>query len=1013
MELLRTWTDVGHLRSTLAAIALVAAAALPGVAAAQQTDTIAGRVVDVMSSQPIAHAQVQIVGSGRGTATADDGRFRIVGVTPGTYQVRALRIGYQPVTRTVVVAANRSITVDFALAVGVVTLDQVVTTATGETIRKREQGNVVGTLQPAAAEIASSGNVTQLLTGRIAGVDVATPGGTIGSSARIRIRGASSVSLSNDPLIIIDGIQVDNNSTSSTIGVGGQTPSRFNDINQEDIEKIDVLKGPAAAALYGTAAASGVIQITTKRGRPGRTHYRFFTEGGTIRDVTNYPSNYAQKGTTPAGTPVGSCSLSSQVRGLCTPVAGGLVSFNPLKQYSPFIRGNRTAYGLSASGGTDRVTYYVGGNFDRQQGVLAPSKDQRAQGRLNVTMQLRDNWNLQLGTSYLADHLTFPQNDNDILGVVSSGILGRTQDDSIPGHACAPPGCAHGYLSGQTPQALYAIDSRQDVQRFQNSVTTNYQPLTWLKATATTGLDYDNRYDNELIPPNSVFFGSLPDGQRTSNPYSIYKYSAIGSATASWTPYSDVSTSTTVGSAFNKDLVRGTRAFGAKLLGGTSSLAGATARFAVNEVNTDNKTFGVFASEDLGWRDRVFLNASVRNDKNSAFGQNFGSITYPSFGASWVVSEEPFFPKINALSSLRLRAANGRSGRQPNFRDAITFFNAQTVTVAGSDVPGIAIGGTGNAALRPERSTETELGFDAGLFGQRVSVEYTHYSKKTDDLLVAVPLAPSLGLSQTQFQNLGTSQNKGNELSVNANVFDLHRAGLDLTVTGSTLDNKLLSLGSQNGKPVPAIIVGFGIQQHRAGYPLGGYWARPITYKDANGDGIIAPSEVTVGDTAVYLGNTLPRYEFSVSPTLRLASFLKVSALFDHKGGFKLFNFTHRFHCAFGTCQEAFDPKASLADQASNIAIAKGTNAGYIENADFTKLRSLSFTLTAPQRLAHLFGGAQGLDVTIAGANLKTWTKYTGFDPELNSQPYDNFSTSDFLTLPPSRTWTARLNLTF
>lgn len=992
----------------------IAAALLPAMARAQQESTVSGRVLDNTTKAPIPVAQVQIVGTTRSTVTADDGRFRITGVRPGTYQVRALRIGYQASSQTVVLAAGAASELEFALSPAVITLDQVVTTATGATTLKREQGNVVGTLAPRPSELANAGNVSQLLTGRIAGVDVATPGGTVGSSARIRIRGASSVSLSNDPLIIIDGIRVDNNSSSTTIGVGGQVPSRFNDINSEDIEKIDVFKGPAAAALYGTAAASGVIVITTKHGRTGDTRYNVFAESGTAHDVVDYPSNYAQRGVTAAGKPTTNCSLDSQTRSLCTPTAGGLVSFNELKQYSPFITGQRAAYGLSATGGTDRISYYLGGNFDRQQGVLAPSKDQRTSGRANLNVQLRDNWNVRIGTNYLTDHIRFPQNDNDILGVISSGILGSAFDDSIPGQACPPPGCSHGYLSGQIPQAIYAIDTRQDVQRFENSVSTNYQPLSWLKASGTFGLDYLNRYDNELIPPASVFFGSLPDGQRTSNPYSFYTYTAQGSLTATWTPLTDLTATTTAGTQFNKSLVRGTSAFGAKLLGGTSSLAGATARFAVNEVNTDNKTLGVFAAEELGWRDRVFLNGALRNDKNSAFGQNFGSITYPSVGASWVISEEPFFPKTGLLSSLRLRAANGRSGRQPNFRDAITYFTAQTVTVQGSDVPGIAIGGTGNPFLRPERSTETELGFDAGLLGNRLNLEYTHYRKKTTDLLIAVPLPPTLGLSTSQFQNLGTTENSGNELTLNTKVFENRGLAFDFNVTGSTLDNRLISLGLLPGpgkKPVPPIIISTQ-QQHRNGYPLGGYWQRPYTFTDANGDGIIARSEVTLGDTAVYLGNPLPKREFSFSPTLTVFKFLRVSALLDHKGGYKLFNFTHRFHCAFGTCREAFDPTSSLADQAAKIAISLGTDAGYIENADFTKLRELAFTLVAPESMARAFH-TRGLDLTIAGRNLKTWTKYRGFDPETNSSAGSNFVTSEFLTLAPSRTWTARVNVNF
>ena len=983
-------------------------------ARAQDGGTVTGRVIDVSTSAPVLSAQVQIVGTGRGGTTADDGRFRIANVRPGTYQVRVLRIGYQASTQNVTLGANQTINLEYSLTPAAVSLDEVVTLATGETTRKREQGNVVGTLTPEPATLVTAGNVSQLLTGRIPGVDVASPGGTIGSSARLRIRGASSLSLSNDPLLIIDGIRVENSSASTTIGVGGQQPSRLNDINPEDIEKIDVLKGPAAGALYGTAAANGVIQITTKRGRAGKTRFTVFGESGSIKNVTPFPRNYAQIGTTTAGNRTTACNLDSQTRGLCTPNPDSLVSFSPLAQYSPFIDGQRGAYGASAVGGNDRVTYYIDGNYDRQQGVFDANTDQRAGGRMNLNAQLTDSWNIQLGTNYLADHLRLPQNDNDILGIVSSGVLGSAFDDSIPGKACPSPGCAHGYLNGQIPQVLEAVwQTRQDIQRFQNSISSNYQPLHWLKATGTVGLDYLSRYDNEIIPPASVFFGSLPDGQRSSNPYSIYNYTAQGNLAATWAPTTNISTTTTVGTQFNKALVRGTQAFGAKLLGGTGSLSGTTARFAVSEANTDNKTLGYFGAEELGWRDRVFLNAAVRNDKNSAFGQDFGSITYPSYGASWVISEESFFPKTDLIPSLRLRASNGRSGRQPNFRDAITYFNASTVTVQNTDVPGIAIGGTGNIALRPERSTETELGFDMGLLGQRVNFEFTHYNKKTDDLLVAVPLAPSLGLSNSQFQNLGTVRNVGNEISLEANVIDVRPVTFNFLITSSSNENTLLTLGDLPGTttPVPPIIINTQ-QKNVVGVPLGSYWQRPYTFTDANKDGIIARSEIKLGDTAVYLGNILPKREYSVSPTMTLFKMFKVSALVDHKGGYKLFDNTRRFHCSFGTCQETFDKSMPLADQAAAVAIALGTDAGYIENAAFTKLRELSFTLIAPDHFAQRMG-VQNLDFTIAGRNLKTWTDYKGFDPEVNAVAGANFSTQEFLTLPPSRTWTARINVTF
>jgi TonB-dependent SusC/RagA subfamily outer membrane receptor len=985
-------------------VALLTVSAIP--ARSQDAGTITGVVVEASSRAPIPQAQIQLVGTTRGTVAGDDGRFRLGGVRPGTYQVRALRLGYQGTAQTVTVTEGGTVDVSFALNQAAISLQEVVTTATGEQERKLEIGSAVATLAPKVEEVASAQSASQLLTGKVASVDVAQAGGTVGGGSRIRIRGANSISLGNEPLIIIDGIKFNNSigvdvtTGASTIDVGGQVPSRFNDINPEDIESIQVLKGPAAAAQYGTAAANGVLQITTKRGRSGKPRWSAYAEGGRIKDVTTYPANFAQTGVRPSGRTTGFCDLDSQTLGLCTPT-GALASFNPLVAYSPFIDGKRGAYGASVTGGNDAITYYLSGNYDRQQGVFEVNTENRAGGRANLSVQLRDNWNVQLGTSYLADHLRLPQNDNNILGILPGGLLGGTADDPV----------AHGYLAGQTPQEIFAINTRQDVQRFENSINTSFQPLSWLTATGVAGLDYLNRYDNELVPPNSVFFGDLPEGNRTSNPYSIYNYTANGTLSASFNPFSSLKSTTKISSLFSKELIRGTRAFGAVLLGGTGSLQGATARFSVGETNTDNKTVSGLIREDLAFQDRLFFSAALRNDKNSAFGQNFGSINYPSFTVSWVVDQEPFFPKSPWISSLRLRAANGRSGQKPNFRDAITYFNAQTVTVNSTDVPGITVGGTGNIDLRPERSRETELGFDAGFFSERVGIQLTHYNKRTDDLLIAVPLAPTLGLTTTQFKNLGSVSNKGWEFDANARVVDLDRIQFNLNLAASTNDNKLLTLGEiSQGNPVPAIV--FGNQQHRVGYPLGGYWGRSFTFHDDNGDHIIAESELAVSDTDVYLGNPLPKNQLSVSPDLTLFKVLRISALIDHKGGYRLFDFTRRFRCAFGVCEEAFNKDAPLYDQAANLAINFGTDAGYVEDAAFTKLRELAFTFIAPESFKRFLGG-RGAQFTIAGRNLHTWTKYKGFDPESNSTPGGNFSTLDFLTLPPTRSWTARLSLNF
>ncbi|HEY7897481.1 MAG TPA: SusC/RagA family TonB-linked outer membrane protein [Gemmatimonadaceae bacterium] len=980
---------------------VVGALFAPTILVAQQTGgTVSGTVVDAASRTPIASVRIQIVGTQRATIGDATGKFRLSGLQPGQYQLRALRIGFASSTQTVTIAEGSNATADFALTPVAISLEEVVTTATGETQRKKEQGTAVAVLQPKTPELATAQTASQLLTGKVAGVDVATTGGTVGSGSRIRIRGANSLSLDNEPLIIVDGIRYNN--SFGGIGVGGQVPSSFNDINPEDIQDIQILKGPAAAAQYGTAAANGVIQITTKHGSNNKARWTGYAQGGTIQDVTAYPSNYAWVGTTSAGKRTAACTLDSQTRGVCTPNPDSLVSFNPLESSGALIHGHRGSYGMSVAGGSDQVNYYVSGNFDRQQGVFAVDQDQRAGGRANLNAILTPQFNVQIGSSYLADHIRLPQNDNNTLGIVSAALLGSAFKNA-----------AGGYLNGQLPQVLYAINTRQDIQRYENTVNTTYQPLSWLTATGVFGLDYTNRYDHEVIPPNVVTFGSLPQGQVTSNPRGIYDYTANGTVSAHWSPRSSIVTTSSAGFQFTKELIQGTQAFGAGLLGGTGSLSGTSARFAVGQTNTDNKTIGGLVSEQVAYADRVFLTGAIRTDQNSAFGQNFGSITYPSISLSWVVNQEKWFPKSNLFNSLRLRAANGRSGQRPNFRDAITFFNEQTVTVGGADVPGVLVGGTGNPNLKPERATETELGFDAGFLDQRIGVEVTHYHKRTDDLLVAVPLAPSLGLTATQFQNLGAVLNTGWEYVLNLKVLDVSKAQFDVSMNASTNHNKLLTLGLlPTGAPVPPIVVNSD-QQHRVGYALGSYWLKPISFKDANGDGIISRSEITVGDTAVYLGNILPTSSFSVTPNLTLFSWIRFSALIDHKGGYKLFDNTARFRCAFNNCRASYDKTVPLADQAADIAAtALGTDAGYVENAAFTKLRELSVTFIASNRIASMFR-TRGLNLTLAGRNLHTWTSYKGFDPEVNSTAGANFSTSDFLTIPPSRTWTARINVNF
>jgi len=986
----------------------VVALAAPIVVSAQ-SGTFTGRVTDRTTGSPIPDAQVIVVGSQRGTRTDDAGQYRLANVPQGTQRVRALRLGYEASVTTVTVSSGGTATADLTLQGTVARLDEVVIAATGESERRRETGNSVATINADAIPKTAINNLSDLLSSRAPSVVVTTVSGTTGGGSRIRIRGSNSVSLTNEPIIIIDGVRANADPGGSTINIGGQNPTRIDDLNPAEIESIEIIKGPAAAALYGTAAANGVVQITTKRGLSGKTRWTAYADGGQLDEITEYPANYQQIGTSPSGGRVSRCALLFQAEGLCTPKPDSLRAYNPLEDNSIFVTGFREQFGASAAGGVNLLQYYLGGDFSREHGVYANNISRRVNLRTNLNAELTPTLTGAARIGYGSLRLDLPQNDNNDQGPLGNGLLGRDPITSPNG----------GYLS--FPKEVYnQILTTQAVDRLTGGLEARWEPLSWLRVNGVTGLDFASRTDQSITPP-----GLIPDpdrralGNATSNPYSLYTYTSNLNATASY-DLMGLDASTAVGAQYVGERVRGTQAFGEGLAGGTGSVGGTTSGFAVAAQNSDVITIGGYVQQQLAWRDKVFLSGALRGDDNSAFGQDFSFIYYPSASLSWVIGEESFFPQNDWLSSLRLRAAYGQSGQRPGFRNAITFYTAVAVKRAGSDVGAVQIGApVGNASLKPEKSGEYELGFDAGFLNDRISLEATLYDKTTEDALILRNLPPSSGAA-SRYENLGKVTNKGIEGMLSARLFDGRNLAFDLTVTASRNRNKLVRLGQD----VDTIFFGLGanngdfIQRHAEGHPLGGYWQRPILgFDDANDDGIIGPDEVTLGDDAVFLGQPLPQTEMSIAPTLTFLRYFRAHGVMNYRGGFEIYNSTAQFRCAvFLNCQAANDKSVGLAEQARAMASARAnfgldaSDAGYVEDGTFWKLREVSLTAMAPSSWARRLG-VSDLSLTLSGRNLATWTDYTGFDPEINFNGTSNFSTAEFLTQPQVRYYTARVSI--
>ncbi len=970
--------------------------------------TIAGQITDKSSQQPVAGAQVLVAGTSLQARTGRDGHYSITKVPPGQYSVQVRLIGYATGTSSVSVAGGQTATADFALTAAAIPLEAVVVSATGEEQVKRELGNNIGTIDAAKiAQQAAPTNTADLLNSRIPGVEVMQSGGTTGTGSRIRIRGATSLSLRNEPIIVVDGVRIDNTPQAGSLEnfTGGQAPSRLNDLNNDDIESIEVVKGPSAAALYGTDAANGVIQIRTKRGRPGPTKWTAYAEGGALNDKGDWPANFFSRRANGS-----SCRLSSQARGVCTIV--GVDSFNPLLQNTPFRTGVHQEYGMTASGGNEVTQFFVSGAFQRERGVFQSNDLRKTNLRLNVTNQVSRLMDITANVGYVSSLVYLPQNDNNDQGIVASGLLGFPWDTAAPtGNPTDPqaPLLQQGYRF-LTPGQAVQISVAQRVERFTGGLNINFRPASFLTMIGTAGYDLTNQGDNQLTPPGVIPLDqNRLDGNANANRAQLFSYTASFSTKASLRLTPEINSNTTVGVQYYKNVFQQVQAAGRKVVAGTSGLGGVVVP-SVGDTTAPFVTLGAYVEEAVGIRDRLYLTGAVRADKNSSFGTNFSNILYPKLSGSWVASDEPFFPHPSWLNSLRLRAAWGKSGRAPGTLDALHFYHPVAVAQSGSDVPAVTIGGAGNANLKPEQTREFETGFDADVISQRVHFEATYYAKSSKDALIAVQVAPSVGESFTRFDNLGEVSNKGVELLLTARL--LNRPDLQWSITASAWGNRNRVIKTDaNDTP---IIFGLGgaTQRNQVGFPAGGYWGTPYTYRDLNGDGLINPAtEITFGDSDVFQGSSVPTHGGSLSTEVNFLSHFTAFAQFDGRWGNKLDNSTEAFRCIFGICAAARVPGSSLADQAAALT-APSVETGFFQDAGFVKLREVSLTYTAPVAWAARFG-ASSLSITATGRNLVTWTKYRGPDPEVNDIGQFNFSVADFLTQPPVRQFFARVNMTF
>ncbi len=969
---------------------LLVLAALIGSAAgasAQDTGRILGQVTE-RSGAPVAGAQVFIEATNQGTLTNAEGRFLIPNVPVGTQTLRAERIGYEAVEQDVTVGTDGSAVANFVMSAQALGLDEIVVTGTAGAARRREVGNTIAQINVTELP-APPVNVDALLQSKSAGIMVGQGNGSVGGGAQIRLRGAVSVSQSNQPIIYVDGVRVRSDAYARNIsptegaGRGGNiTASPLNDINPADIERSEVLKGSAASTLYGTEAAAGVIQIFTKRGRSGTAQWSLQVDQGFNRLMPFAPDVDVRPPDDPtlADMPLGSYSYERL-------------------NLEPFLRdGHRQKYALSVSGGGQALQYYISGQADLNEGVLPLDEENKSSIRGNFTFAPLSNLTMQVNSGYTRIDIEHTPAGNNAQGLILNAYRRERN-----------------YFSQADVDTISLVLNQENntrIDRFVLGTTLSYQPSDVWTNKLTVGYDQALQ-DNRSLRPYG--YRQLPDGKlyTANNSYTALTADFVSSYQLDVTEALHTTLSVGGQSVTTED--RRVQAEATNFAGpgdpdidaGANRLSWETRERVVNA--------GFFGQAVIAMLDRYFLTVGARVDGNSAFGEDLGLQTYPKISASYIISDEAFWKP--SLGVLKLRAAWGQSGRAPGTFDAVRTWTAEGY----GGEPAYTPENLGNAELGPERTSETEVGFDWAGFDNRINTELTWYKQRTTDALFDVRQPPSEGFALTQLENVGTIENKGWEINLNAVLLDRADWGVDLGLNFYTNKSEVIDLGDavpfaagggwvEEGLPV---MVFRGVEIHN-----GSRLEDPVQCTDA----LLAAGSACY-ELDVPLGPQQPTHTFGISPMIRGPRGITLSARAEYMGGHYIYdgptNEAVNRGIRWPTCLDYYQlTDAGNGDQATaerryfcdGRFYQRGTMAW---KADFAKIRDV--TLQVP--LGGLIPRSTNSTLTLSAQNFYRWRNddFPIFDPEMVANTGFGANQNPSITehIPPTATFVASIRVGF
>ncbi|MGV3709554.1 MAG: TonB-dependent receptor domain-containing protein, partial [Gemmatimonas sp.] len=581
-------------RSALGALALFLTFLAPG-ASAQQTGTVRGKVTDVASGRPVADAQLMIAGTRLVAITNADGEYTITLVPVGDRAVSARRIGYQPLEKPVVVTAGASATVDFALNVSAVNLSEVVVTGSAAPTERRKVGTSIASVDSTVISRAVATTLDQALQGKVAGAQITqNSGGPGGGGISVRLRGTNSFISGSDPLYIVDGVIIDNGSAQlADLGGRSNPQNRLADLNPADIDRIEIIRGAAAAALYGSRANNGVVQIFTKRGSLGKPRFTFTTRYGSSELREEQPFNL----------------YPYDAAGLPTP------RFN--YQDNIFRRAATIEENLTVEGGTDLTRYFISGNFSRDDGIIKSTSSERRGARINLQQQLSSKLLANVTANYVSTQNQFQAfGENNDYGIMGSIFFAPTNVDFRPvnGVYPLPPS-----LGTNPILAIDRIRNPQLINRFIGSAKLTFNPTDRILLDYTLGIDNTGFEQSQFIPRNAVL-GTAPNS--TGRSQSIFQGTRVinqdGIAAYTWPAIGQVEMRTVAGFNYTDQRVRLTNAV-ANGLAPVGELVSAGSVFSATQTDVQLRTLGFYGQQEISIADRLFLNGAVRYDASSTF----------------------------------------------------------------------------------------------------------------------------------------------------------------------------------------------------------------------------------------------------------------------------------------------------------------------------------------------------------------------------------------------------------